>query len=87
MGKGSEKENIERVKRQICILDSMNTKELECKIAITADWRMKIARGSGTSLIELDSMCDNFKQIKKLIEKFGKMKVSDNTKDMMRNPN
>jgi len=87
MGKGNEKENIERVKRQICMLDSMSELELECIRPLTDERKRKIARGSGTSLYEIESMIENFKQIKKLVDKFGKMKMGDNVKDMMRNPN
>ena len=87
MGKGSEKENIERVKRQICILDSMNNNELNCLKPIANERKPRIARGSGTSILELDSMIENFKQIKKLVDNFGKMKMGDNIKDVMRNPN
>lgn len=87
MGKGNEKENIERVKRQICMLDSMSEPELECIRPLTDERKRKIARGSGTSIYEIEAMIENFKQIKKLVEKFGKMKMGDNVKDMMRNPN
>ena len=82
---GSEKENIDRVKRQICILDSMNDQELDGDKPLTEDRKRKIARGSGTTLVEIDAMVANYTQIKRLIEKFGKTKMG-NTNDALRNP-
>ena len=86
MGKGNEKENIERVKRQICILDSMSEAELEGVKPIPDERKRKIVRGSGTTLFELEAMVENFKQIKTLVERFGKMKIGDDTKILQRNP-
>jgi signal recognition particle subunit SRP54 len=83
---GSEKDSIERVKRQICMLDSMNEQELDGDKNLTEERKKKIARGSGTSLIEIEAMIANYTQIKKLIEKFGKTKMGNNVNDAMRNP-
>lgn len=87
-GGGNDQENIKKMKRFICILDSMNEKELELKDKICDSRKMRIARGSGTSLIEVELLLENFKQIKKLVDKFSKMKLgSENMKDIMKNPN
>lgn len=83
---GSDKENIERVKRQICILDSMNNAELDGVKPLTEDRKKKIARGSGTTLFEIEALVANYTQIKKMIDKFSKTKMSGNTADAMRNP-
>jgi signal recognition particle subunit SRP54 len=83
---GSDKENVERVKRQICILDSMNNAELDGVKPLTEDRKRKIARGSGTSMFEIEALVANYTQIKKMIDKFGKTKMSGNSADAMRNP-
>ncbi len=86
MGQGDDKENTEMVKRKIYILDSINKKELECKIPISDDRKLKIAKGSGCHLNEVNRLIEDFKNTKKLIEKFLKMNISDNPKDLERNP-
>lgn len=83
---GSEKENIERVKRQVCILDSMNNSELDGDKPLSEERKRKIARGSGTSLMEIEAMVANYTQIRKMIEKFSKTKMGNNVQDAMRNP-
>ena len=87
MGKGNEKDNIEKIKKQICLLDSMTKDELDCTKNLDDSRKRRIARGAGVHPMILNAMLDNYKQIKVLIEKFGKMKLGDNVKDMMRNPN
>ena len=87
MGQGNEKENIEKIKKQICMLDSMTNDELECIKPINESRRRRIIVGSGVSPLAYELMMDNFKKIKKMIDKFGKMNLGDNMKDMMRNPN
>ncbi len=64
----------------------MTEEELECKVKLDDKRKRRIARGSGTSLILIQSMIDNFKQIKTLVNKFGKMKMGNNMKDALRNP-
>lgn len=82
---GSEKDNIERVKRQICILDSMSELELDGKKPLSDQRKRIISRGSGTTPVELEAMIANFVQIKKMIEKFGKTNMGNNFGDVMRN--
>lgn len=83
---GNEKESIDRVKRQICILDSMTNQELDGEKNLTEERKRKIVSGSGTTMVELDSMILNYTQIKKLIDKFSKTKMGNNVNDAMRNP-
>lgn len=46
--KGGEKESINRIKRFLCMLDSMNEGELSGKAPLTACRIVRVARGSGT---------------------------------------
>ena len=87
--KGGEKESIARIKRFLCILDSMNTGELECKVTITNSRMERVARGSGTSVNEVNQLLDEFKRIKTVVDKLGKMNFGKNGNDMSaltRNP-
>ena len=87
MGQGDEKENIEKIKKQICLLDSMTEEELNCTKTLEESRKRRIAQGSGVSMRLLNAMLDNYKQIKTLVDKFGKMKLDGNMKDLTRNPN
>jgi len=62
--KGGEKESINRIKRFLCILDSVNQSELECKSGLNNPRIERIAKGSGTSVIEVNQLLDEFKRIK-----------------------
>lgn len=85
-GRGSEKENIDRIKRQISILDSMNKKELGGTDPINDSRKKRIARGAGVAVEEVDMMLNNYKTFKKTIENLGGMKMSDNVTNLTRNP-
>ena len=88
MGGGNDKQNIEKIKKQICLLDSMTDKEKQLEVQIDESRKRRICQGSGCSLQAFEVMNMNFKQIKKMVEKFGKTNLGgDNMKEMMRNPN
>lgn len=75
---GSEQQNVDRVKKQICILDSMNKKELNSNKPLEDCRKKRLARGSGVHLMIVCELLENFKKTKKLIENFSKMKVNPN---------
>lgn len=83
---GSEKENVERVKRQVCILDSFSNLELDLIRPLTEERKRKIVMGSGTSMAELEALVANFTQIKKMIDKFAKTKMAPNMQQAKQNP-
>lgn len=59
------------------MLDSFTEKELKLVDKIDESRRKRICQGSGAPLQAFEFMQMNFKQIRKLVEKFGKMKIGD----------
>lgn len=89
LNKGNEKESIARVKKYLCVMDSMTPKELELKDAIVPSRIKRIAKGSGVTEKTVTDLLDEFKKIKNMIEKMGKMNFGrgNDMMNMMRNPN
>ena len=60
--KGREKESTARIKRFLCMMDSMTNDELDSKEPLT-DWRIiRIARGSGTRPEEVAFLIEEYKK-------------------------
>jgi signal recognition particle subunit SRP54 len=53
LSKGGEKESINRIKRFLCMLDSLNEDELSNKSVLTPARIQRVARGSGTHIMEV----------------------------------
>lgn len=89
MGKTNEKESIARVKRFICIMDSMTNDELDCIKPLNPSRIQRIAKGSGVFPMEINAMVDEFKRMKTMIEKMAKSKLAKggDMSNLMRNPN
>lgn len=87
MGQGNDKENVEKIKKQICLLDSMTEEELIGNKQLDDSRKRRISQGSGADPRLLVAMLDNYKQIKTLVDKFGKMKIDTSNRDLVRNPN
>ena len=88
MQKSTEKESIAKVKRSLCILDSLTAEELDCIKPLNPSRILRVAKGSGTSVLEVNIMLEEYKKLKTVFEKMGKMKLGkggDLTK-MARNP-
>lgn len=47
MGGGNDKQNVEKVKKQLCMLDSMTQEELTLKVSLDESRKRRIALGSG----------------------------------------
>lgn len=86
MGQGNDKENVERVKKQLCLLDSFTEEELTSTKQLDESRKRRIAAGSGVDPRLLNAMLDNYKQIKSLVDSFGNKKMDSNMKNMARNP-
>ena len=89
MPEGSEKEASKKIKKYLCIMDSMNDAELSCKTKIDDSRAKRIARGSGCSIIEVKLMMDEYKKFSKIVERMGglvKGKGGD-ISQLQRNPN
>ena len=85
--KGKEKEAQGKIKKFLCMMDSMTDEELDCIKKIN-DIRIKrIARGSGTLPMEVSLLIDEYNKFAKMVDKMGSMaKKPGNLKEMTRNP-
>jgi len=72
MGKTNDKENIAKVKKFICIMDSMTADELDGKQPLNPSRITRIAKGSGAFEVEVNILLEEFKRLKMMIEKMGK---------------
>jgi len=88
MGKTNDKENIARVKRFICIMDSMTADELDGIKPLNPSRVTRIAKGSGALEIEVNTLLEEFKRLKTMIEKMGKAKLGKggDLANLARNP-
>jgi len=74
--KGREKEGTARIKRFLCMMDSMTEEELTSveEKPIFNDARIfRIAKGSGTRPEEVVLLLQEYMKFKNMVEKFGKM--------------
>lgn len=75
--------------RYLYIMDSMNKDELENNKTIN-EARMKVvARGSGTSILEVHLLLEEYKNVQKMIENLSKVNMGkgNEMQNLMRNPN
>jgi signal recognition particle subunit SRP54 len=45
--KGQEKESTDRIKKFMCMMDSMTKDELDCETELTASRILRVAKGAG----------------------------------------
>ncbi|MDR1577930.1 MAG: signal recognition particle protein [Deltaproteobacteria bacterium] len=64
--------NIDELKRVEAIIDSMTSQERFNHEIIDASRRRRIAKGSGTSIAEINQLLRNFTEIRKIMCQFGK---------------
>lgn len=86
---GREKESTARVKRFLCMMDSMTNEELDCVKPLTETRMVRIARGSGTRPEEVNFLVEEYKKFSKMVAKMGKMNLAGKGGDMSalnRNP-
>ena len=88
MGKTNDKENIARVKRFICIMDSMTAEELDGIKPLNPSRITRIAKGSGAMEVEVATLLEEFKRLKMMIEKMSKAKLGKggDLANLARNP-
>ena len=86
--KGKEKEGIARIKRFMCIMDSMTDQELDGHKAIIDTRITRIARGSGTSVRDVNVLLEEYKKFAKMVKKMGKLSLgkANDMQNFMRNP-
>lgn len=86
LGKTSEKESIAKVKRSLCILDSMTSEELDGIKPLNPSRIIRIAKGSGTHPMEIHIMLEEYKRLKTMVDKMKKFKIGDDMQNLTRNP-
>lgn len=86
--KGQEKESTDRIKKFMCMMDSMTKDELDCVKPLTESRVVRIAKGSGANPKELLFLLAEHKRFSKMVERMGKMNLDglDNMAEMKRNP-
>lgn len=86
--KGKEKEGTARIKRFLCMMDSMTNEELDCIKPLNDQRIVRIARGSGTRPEEVQFLLEEYKKFQKMVEKMGKLKINNQAdlQQMNRNP-
>ena len=73
--KGQEKESTDRIKKFMCMMDSMTKQELDCIVPITETRAVRIAQGAGTTPKELLFLLAEHKRFSKMVERMGKMNL------------
>jgi len=91
MSKGQEQESATRLKRFLCIMDSMTAEELDCVKPMNDSRILRVAKGSGSQIWEVNFLLAQHKQFSKMVGKMGKMgfgkKGGPDIQQIMRNPN
>jgi signal recognition particle subunit SRP54 len=87
--KGREKEGIARIKRFMCMMDSMTDDELDGHKPMVPTRIIRVARGSGTSVKEVEILLEEYKRFAKMVKKMGKLNLgkANDMQNFMRNPN
>jgi len=89
MPAGAEKEGVKRIKRFMIMMDSMTDTELDCDVQLADTRKLRIAKGSGGSIPDVNTLIDEYKRMEKMVGKMGKSglfgKGGDMTQ-MTRNP-
>lgn len=88
--KGNEQEGVNRIKRFMTMMDSMTDDELDCNKGMNDSRALRVAKGSGNQIWEVQLLLEQHKQFAKMIGRMGKMglaKKGPQMQQMMRNPN
>jgi len=72
MPQGAEKEGVKRIKRFMVMMDSLTDDELDCVVQMTDSRRLRVAKGSGSSMMEVVQLLDEYKRMEKMVGKMGK---------------
>ena len=75
--------------RYLTIMDSMSKDELDKNKPLTEARMKAIARGSGTSMLEVHLLLEEFKNVQKMIKNLGGLNMGrgNELQNLMRNPN
>ncbi len=70
------------LKRKRAIISSMTAEERLKPLILNGSRRLRIAKGSGTQVFEVNRLMKEFDQMKKMMDRFGKMGMKGMMKDM-----
>lgn len=92
LSKGTEKESAARLKRMMCIMDSMSDKELDSQdgaklFSKTPGRYHRVARGAGVSAKEVQELLTQYTKFAQVVKKMGGVKGLFKGGDMQRNMN
>lgn len=90
-GQVNDKEGVKKIKRYLTIMDSMKMQELETEQVFTEARIKAIARGSGTSMVEIQMLLEEYKNIKGMVGNLSKLGAGGKAGNMdmnalMKNP-
>merc|ERR1719208_380830 len=54
------------------MMDSLTDDELDCVVQMTDSRRLRVAKGSGSSMMEVVQLLDEYKRMEKMVGKMGK---------------
>lgn len=77
--KGKEKESTARIKRFLCIMDSMTNEELDCVKPMNETRVIRVARGSGARPEEVNFLLEEYKKFAKMVGGLGNLKLNNKT--------
>ena len=72
-----QEQSVKRIKRFLYMMDSMTEQELNSVKPLSQQRMIRIAKGSGTSVGEVDQLIEQHKQFAKMVEKMGKLKMNN----------
>jgi signal recognition particle subunit SRP54 len=73
---GKEKESTARIKRFLCMMDSMTYEELDSIKQLDESRIIRIARGSGTRPQEVAFLLEEYKKFSAMVQKMGKLNLT-----------
>ncbi len=86
MPQGKEKEAGNKIKKYLCMMDSMTNDELDKKKKIDEGRMKRIARGSGCLPEEVAFMVEEYNKFSKMVEKMPKLAKGKDMTNLKRNP-
>lgn len=84
---GNEKDDVGKVKRSLCMLDSLTQDELDGKVAVSGSRITRIARGSGASIQDVEILLEEYKRMKMMVEKISKTNLGKGNETLNFNRN
>ena len=89
MNKVNEKDAVSKMKKFLVIMDSMTNKELDSEVPLDESRMIRIAKGSGTRVIEIQMMLQEYRRLRKMLQGLSKSGLTkgNNLENLQRNPN